>query len=606
MKGYQLKITIKGSKPPIWRRVVVPEQITFHQLHQVIQEAFGWWDYHLHEFEFKKLGLLIKKMEEPDDLAEQRSARIEGEDNQIDRLITENPRFVYIYDFGDTWEHQILMEKEVDYDFSYPQVLKYKGDNIPEDCGGIGGYYELLDQLADPKAKEHAVMVKWARQQGMGEYDQDAVNAKMMETLDFVQGSMDEDGGAKGQAGDSRSTEGRTTVNQSSKGQTPKPADSEAAVQAAADPAAADLTPQDLTAADLASPDRTSPHPSTVQTINTLEELYGRFEKSELLRIAKVHHIIGCDEFGKGKLASMLAGELLEPERMGRFFGTLGDEAIAEFERAAGACGMECRGDQEALSFLHYGGYCGFANNGNIVAAKDVADAYQKFNTEQFQAARHYRSTVWACCKAAVYLYGAADAGQVENICRAVGCDADTDEILRLNREMKGIWTDFAYWDSRFIDWDLVKGDLYKDVLRYQRGKEFYVPTLQQVNEIFRTGAVELKKHIRPLKAFFLSMIGCSGETAQEAASSIHHHIRLGTTPRVVEEIMEHFDLNLDSQEKMDGFDEIMEQVWKETRTVGNCGFSRAEMDARTAHIDPDAPCPCGSGKRYRQCCGRK
>ena len=60
MKGYQLKITIKGSKPPIWRRVVVPEQFTFCQLHQVIQEAFGWYDYHLHEFEFKKLGLLIR------------------------------------------------------------------------------------------------------------------------------------------------------------------------------------------------------------------------------------------------------------------------------------------------------------------------------------------------------------------------------------------------------------------------------------------------------------------------------------------------------------------------------------------------------------------
>ena len=68
MKGYQLKITIKGSKPPIWRRVVVPEQFTFCQLHQVIQEAFGWYDYHLHEFEFKKLGLLIRDPGEEDDL----------------------------------------------------------------------------------------------------------------------------------------------------------------------------------------------------------------------------------------------------------------------------------------------------------------------------------------------------------------------------------------------------------------------------------------------------------------------------------------------------------------------------------------------------------
>ena len=69
----------------------------------------------------------------------------------------------------------------------------------------------------------------------------------------------------------------------------------------------------------------------------------------------------------------------------------------------------------------------------------DVAKAYDEMNTEKFQSDRHYRSQVWACCKAAVYLYGAADAGQVETICRAVGCEADAGEITRLCREMKEI-----------------------------------------------------------------------------------------------------------------------------------------------------------------------
>ena len=93
---------------------------------------------------------------------------------------------------------------------------------------------------------------------------------------------------------------------------------------------------------------------------------------------------------------------------------------------------------------------------------------------------------------------------------------------------MKGVWTDFAYWDGRFIDWDLIQADAYKDVLNYQKGKEFYIPSAPQVKEIARTGAVELKKHIRPLKAFFLAMVGCDEETAREAASSIHHHVSWG------------------------------------------------------------------------------
>lgn len=570
MKGYQLKITIKGSKPPIWRRVVVPEQFTFCQLHQAIQGAFGWCDYHLHKFEFKKPGLLIRETWEEDDLAESRGCDVLEEGTQIGTLITENPRFIYTYDFGDTWEHQILMEKEVEYEYSYPQVLKYKGDNIPEDCGGIGGYYDLLDKLDDPEAEDHDLMEEWACQQGMGEYDLDEVNANLKAHPAFGQGRAEnaqEDAVREPAVQEHAAGKQKTGIQDAEKPETQKPAP---------------------------------------RVIHTLEELFSRFDKTELLRIAKVHHIGGCDELGKNKLAPALAAALLDSQRMGRFFGTLSDETTAEFEKAAAAGGIEYQGDLEALNFLHYGGYCGFTSLGTAVVPADVAKAYDEMNTEKFRSDRHYRSQVWACCKAAVYLYGAADAGQVETICRAVGCEADAGEITRLCREMKGVWTDFAYWDGRFIDWNLIQADAYKDVLNYQKGKEFYIPSAPQVKEIARTGAVELKKHIRPLKAFFLAMVGCDEETAREAASSIHHHVRLGTTPKAVEDIMEHFGLNLDSQEKMNGFDEIMEQVWKETRTVGNCGYNRVELDAKTARIDPDAPCPCGSGKRYRQCCGRK
>ena len=549
---------------------MVPEQFTFCQLHQAIQGAFGWCDYHLHKFEFKKPGLLIRETWEEDDLAESCGCDVLEEGTQIGTLITENPRFIYTYDFGDTWEHQILMEKEVEYEYSYPQVLKYKGDNIPEDCGGIGGYYDLLDKLDDPEAEDHDLMEEWACQQGMGEYDLDEVNANLKAHPAFGQGRAE-----NGQEDAVR----------------------EPAVQEHA------AGKQKTGIQDAEKPETQKPDP---RVIHTLEELFSRFDKTELLRIAKVHHIGGCDELGKNKLAPALAAALLDSQRMGRFFGTLSDETTAEFEKAAAAGGIEYQGDLEALSFLHYGGYCGFTSLGTAVVPADVAKAYDEMNTEKFQSDRHYRSQVWACCKAAVYLYGAADAGQVETICRAVGCEADAGEITRLCREMKGVWTDFAYWDGRFIDWDLIQADAYKDVLNYQKGKEFYIPSAPQVKEIARTGAVELKKHIRPLKAFFLAMVGCDEETAREAASSIHHHVRLGTTPKAVEDIMEHFGLNLDSQEKMNGFDEIMEQVWKETRTVGNCGYNRVELDAKTARIDPDAPCPCGSGKRYRQCCGRK
>lgn len=350
---------------------------------------------------------------------------------------------------------------------------------------------------------------------------------------------------------------------------------------------------------DTEKPETQRPAP---RVIHRLEDLFSRFEKTELLRIAKVHHIGGCDELGKNKLAPALAAALLDSRRMGQFFGTISDETAAEFEKAAAAGGMEYQGDLEALRFLHYGGYCGFTSMGTAVVPADVAEAYDELNTEKFRSERHYRSQVWACCKAAVYLYGAADAGQVETICKTVGCEADAGEITRLCREMKGVWTDFAYWDGRLIDWDLVQADAYKDVLNYQKGKEFYIPSAAQVKEIARTGAVEIKRHIRPLKAFFLAMVGCDEETAREAASIHPSSRKAGDNAESSGRHHGAFWTEPGFPGKDERIREIMEQVWKETRNGWKLWYNRVELDAKTARIDPDAPCPCGSGKRYRQC----
>jgi hypothetical protein len=123
MQTLQLKITIKSSRPPIWRRVLVRADCTFWDLHSVIQDLFGWEDCHLHDFE-----QVTKRGEE------QHTFELYDEDEPIvnplgrplghyhdeyteklSKWITaEHPRFLYTYDFGDTWEHEILLEKEVE------------------------------------------------------------------------------------------------------------------------------------------------------------------------------------------------------------------------------------------------------------------------------------------------------------------------------------------------------------------------------------------------------------------------------------------------------------------------------------------------------------
>jgi hypothetical protein len=161
---YQLKITLKGTKPPIWRRIQVPESYTFWDLHVAIQDAMGWDDYHLHEFIFT---LPITKIEAhigipmEDDLDE---TMLPGWEINISNFFSlENPKGDYCYDFGDGWQHDIILEKILPREGGviYPRCVDGKRACPPEDCGGIGGYVEFLEVIGDPANERHEDMLDW-------------------------------------------------------------------------------------------------------------------------------------------------------------------------------------------------------------------------------------------------------------------------------------------------------------------------------------------------------------------------------------------------------------------------------------------------------------
>ena len=170
--GYQLKITIRGSKPPIWRRVIVPEHIAFCDLDDIIEKIFGWTHSHLYEFFIKEWDMRITGapiMEEEDNAEE-----------CIDSWMEEGTELIYTYDFGDNWEHSIKVEKFVEYEERYPVVLKYKGPNMIEDCGGIWGYYQYLDILEDKTHPEYEERLEWMQGGGYpNTYDLDAINEEL-------------------------------------------------------------------------------------------------------------------------------------------------------------------------------------------------------------------------------------------------------------------------------------------------------------------------------------------------------------------------------------------------------------------------------------------
>jgi hypothetical protein len=168
---YQLKVALKGTKPPIWRRVLVGGSATLDDLHEVIQAAFGWWNYHLYEFEFGRTHYGIP---DPDwDFGPPiRDART----TRLDKVATTGAAFNYTYDFGDNWEHRVTVEKVLEASpvASLPVCLDGRRAGPPEDCGGVSGYEELLAVLADRSHPEHAERAEWASAWGGATLDPEA------------------------------------------------------------------------------------------------------------------------------------------------------------------------------------------------------------------------------------------------------------------------------------------------------------------------------------------------------------------------------------------------------------------------------------------------
>lgn len=159
---FQFKITLDGIEPPIWRRIQV-QDCTLDKLHEHIQTSMGWTNSHLHQFEIKgeRYGdpeLLNDGFDDFD--CEDSTTTMIGD---ILPKTGERFTFKYEYDFGDSWEHEVLFEGSppIDPKAKYPLCLEGERACPPEDVGGIWGYQDFLAAIADPKHEEHKSMLRW-------------------------------------------------------------------------------------------------------------------------------------------------------------------------------------------------------------------------------------------------------------------------------------------------------------------------------------------------------------------------------------------------------------------------------------------------------------
>jgi hypothetical protein len=180
---FQFKITLLGTKPPIWRRVQMRDG-SLADLHEHIQTAMGWENCHMHQFLIDGVRYGRPTSEDFDFGLE-----MENEDTvRLSQLIPKKGRpfrFKYEYDFGDGWEHEILFDgyPAVEPKTKYPVCLEGARSCPPEDVGGLGGYEEFLEALADPKHERHDELLEWAGPFAPEEFDAKAATKEMRRGL---------------------------------------------------------------------------------------------------------------------------------------------------------------------------------------------------------------------------------------------------------------------------------------------------------------------------------------------------------------------------------------------------------------------------------------
>ncbi len=200
---YQIKCKLLYTKPVIFRTILVKSNITFYELHHILQIAMGWFNCHL--FNFKYLDYYLELPNVEDDIFDSL-----GKFQKIDpRKIALNEFFIstntvinYTYDFGDNWKHEIVLQKIIDPGTivkSLPACIKGKYACPPEDCGSIPGYQNIINIMKNPKHREYKSYVKWLGAPfDMERFDIELVNEELQGLkeyiIDWEHGQFDEEG----------------------------------------------------------------------------------------------------------------------------------------------------------------------------------------------------------------------------------------------------------------------------------------------------------------------------------------------------------------------------------------------------------------------------
>ena len=541
MQGYQLKITIRDSHPPIWRRVIVPEHINFYDLDNIIEALFGWTHSHLFGFHFPL-----------EDMEFTGSPYPEEEDNAqecVDEWLKEGCIFRYIYDFGDNWEHVIKVEKVVDYDKRYPTVLKSKGPNMIEDCGGLWGFYEFIEQAET--------------------FDMDGVNREF-ESWDI-----------KESISEKRNYD--------------------------------DLWDMDFSGELSGISEKEDIARNVSYKVECLVEVFSMYSKEDLKTLAKVHGFTGYSKYNKGELAEWLKNQLLDEQYMKELLLGADEDDVELFQNIMDSEGGMVNEEMIEYSILlsSYGAYNPYLDFCQIPG--DVQKVYRKINTEEF---RNCLQDCWSkrnYCRGAVYLYGAVSIQELQEIYHYYEKREWLEEDAKSTIDRLTQWEEgFVFKAGLLMHSDLAEQQFYRFLRQNQSKYERYFPKDRE--DFLEYGKYECQ-NVDEDTGFFIEYLQKSHNMQVPQAMmtfyGIQEAVRMNASEEKQIELLEQMGRKLSAVKQVKTAVENIRKLARYTRTWDLNGHNENEIHPFLPYssgrkIYPNELCPCGSGKKYKHCCGRK
>lgn len=584
MEFYQLKIIRKGTKPPVWRRCFVPSNITFAQMAVVLEEILEYSFTDRYEFEFYQEKVQVREYRENEpQVTSGQYDFANASDTFVNDLLDKMTWFTFRVkaDEQKLPEYRAEVEKKIpavseDGEALCPVIVKEKTGAEEAFWSDTEKKNKRLAELFIPEAGE-------PDHRSSKEIQEDFCQGKA--ALIFSENAV------------SKTENNKKCVNSLIK----------------------DMA-ETVTKAVMKEMKKTagSRKPKVAEYLQA-------YEQEDLVFLAEDLGLSGAEEQDKQELAGRIAGELLKPEVMEKEFLRLNEWEFQAFEKAMkkGLFYVE-ENEWADLEWASDLGYLAVYDDGYAEVPAEVSDVFGKILTPEFRALQEKRSWLSACLVMVEYLYGTAPARVVYRMYRRRReCRVSFEEFMELFQSVPEE-ENLCVLDGDRISLQalLEEEEIYRMLLEYQGDREFYIPSEEEIVDCTYNGYPSQLPVYRKIRQLLEQELGMSEELAEAYLCEIY---RVYYTGGLMSEAMEQLNKNgviFETKDQAREMAELLMEAYSKTRKVQLCGHAPEEEESgprfpgvfqndmsgreeKSKKIYPNDPCPCGSGKKYKKCCGR-